>query len=450
MCSTSFAAAYCWGSNFLGELGDGTTTFRPEPTPVVLAGVGVGDPNAPGALALSSQERTTCSVTTDGKVRCWGTGGFFYGLGDGTQIARNVPTSVQFSSGVPIVTPPPAHPVATGDRHSCALTTLGDAYCWGDNTRGQLGTGSFVSSNLPVLVPAARPFVSIDASSLNTCALDAAGRAYCWGSATQLGTDATADANAPQLIPDHTFASIAAGEQHVCALTADGHAWCWGTNQEGQLGTGDQVERRAPALVDGNLRFARISVGATYTCALTAEGDAYCWGTRVSGKLGDGLTEGLATRPQRVASDARFVDIDLGNSYACARDEAGVLYCWGPAQVPRNVVPGPVAQSVTFVSLDVGGGYACGLATDDLAYCWGRNQEGQLGDGTTTSRSAPTAVAAPVMFTSIDALSNHACGRTATGAVYCWGRSSSGQIGAPDVASPQLLPTRALLPDGSE
>jgi alpha-tubulin suppressor-like RCC1 family protein len=86
----------------------------------------------------------------------------------------------------------------------------------------------------------------------------------------------------------HRFVRLAAGLQYACGITQAGESYCWGWNKQGNLGTGDTVDRLAPALVRGNHQFVDIAISATHTCAWTQAGRAYCWGIGTSGELGQG------------------------------------------------------------------------------------------------------------------------------------------------------------------
>jgi alpha-tubulin suppressor-like RCC1 family protein len=105
----------------------------------------------------------------------------------------------------------------------------------------------------------------------------------------------------------------------------------------------------------------------------------------------------------------------------------------------------PVSGGTTFIALSAGFYHTCGIATGGAAYCWGRNtpnsvQEsvgGQLGDGSTTSRSLPTPVSGGLVFQTISAGEVTSCGITTNGA-YCWGDNEYGQLGTGDVISAQV------------
>ena len=85
--------------------------------------------------------------------------------------------------------------------YTCALTTTGQAYCWGLNNQGQLGNNSTTNSRIPVAVqmPAGVSFQSIAAGYYHTCALTTTGQAYCWGQGSigQLGNNSTTDSSIP-------------------------------------------------------------------------------------------------------------------------------------------------------------------------------------------------------------------------------------------------------------
>ena len=84
--------------------------------------------------------------------------------------------------------------LTAGEYHTCALTAEGAAYCWGRNTRGQLGDGSSTNTTVPVAVTGGLTFSSLSAGKAHTCGVTTTLIVYCWGANSfgQLGNGAAA------------------------------------------------------------------------------------------------------------------------------------------------------------------------------------------------------------------------------------------------------------------
>jgi hypothetical protein len=139
-CATaSDGAAYCWGRNNDGQLGDGTTLDRRSPSRVQT---GPG----PKVAKVAAGRTHTCAILEDSSTRCWGRNDQGQ-LGDGSTSSSLVPVAVAGD-----VEGRPAANLAVGTNHTCVEVDQGIAYCWGANESGQLGNGTTQASSVPVLV----------------------------------------------------------------------------------------------------------------------------------------------------------------------------------------------------------------------------------------------------------------------------------------------------------
>ncbi len=278
---TTGGGVECWGPNLSGELGNGASTGSNVPIDVVgLAG---------GAQDVSAGGHHTCALTDGGGVKCWGTN-VFGELGAGTYVDSNVPVDVAgLASGV--------QQISAGGHHTCAIIDGGGVKCWGMNIFGQLGTGTYVNSNVPVDVSGLAGRVqAVSAGGTHTCALTEEGGVKCWGrnDTGQLGTGTYQGSSVPVDVVGLTggVQAVAAGDEHTCALTAAGGVKCWGSNGYGELGNGTNAQSAVPVDVVGLTSGVQaVSAGDGHTCALTIEGGIKCWGRNDHGELGDGTNE---------------------------------------------------------------------------------------------------------------------------------------------------------------
>jgi alpha-tubulin suppressor-like RCC1 family protein len=345
-------AAYCWGRNTTGQLGDGTTIQRVRPTRVA---------GGLQFILVSAGASYSCGITTDNRAYCWGqnTAGQ---LGDGTTANHLTPVAV--SGGRRF------RQVRSGQFHTCAVNMYDLAFCWGLNGNGQLGDGTRTARLSPVRVRGGLTFRRVFPAGFHTCGATLDSRGYCWGRNEdgQLGDGTTIQKSQPVPVAGgQRFKQLvtgAAGEgthwsMVTCGLNTSDRAYCWGDNRSGQIGNGVSgfgLHVLTPTAVAGGGQWSEVSTSGVHTCGVLATNKmAYCWGGDGNWQLGDG--------------DASSQD---------------------------RTSPNQVFGGIQFRAITTGTFHTCAITTTDRVYCWGNNSEGQLGiGGTSWMRPAPLAVAEP-------------------------------------------------------
>lgn len=485
---TAAGAAWCWGRNDKGQLGNGTTTDRTAPVQVSgldsgVASLALGSQHscalmkngsvkcwgdgangrlgtgsnaarlvpadvsgpAVSATAVGAGAAHTCVVTQDRKLQCWGRNDQSQ-LGDGSQTDRSRP--VESSLGTARVVD-----LALGDEHSCALKTTGEVLCWGRGNDGRLGTGTAARRSIPTLVTGLPGIASQVASGgAHSCALMQGGGLQCWGknNASQLGVSSPATRSTPAAVAniEGVIQQVALGSDFSCVMTVGNEVRCWGNGRDGRLGrgTGANIGTATAKRVISGLPSTvyRASASADFGCAATVSGAAYCWGVNGYGQLGDGMkfTNGThidSSGPRRVeVLGTRVAEVGTGAEHACALLIDGSVWCWGRnnfGQIGRAAggqqdTPVRVGNLAASKAVTTGDNHSCALTQAGGVRCWGNNAAGQLGDGTRTNRSAPVSVSGLSSgVAAISAGSRHTCALLTNGKIKCWGNNDSRQLG---------------------
>jgi alpha-tubulin suppressor-like RCC1 family protein len=338
--------------------------------------------------------------------------------------------------------------ITAATYHTCTLEgTVGAAYCWGANVRGQLGNGTIEPRLSPAGVLGLVGAWDLSAGSMHTCAAMGPAGVSCWGQNAnhQLGDDGTMLRLVPGVVLGSlgTVYQVSAGEAHTCAVRdGDKTVWCWGWNSAGQLGDGTQVERGLPVRAGTLTGVVEVAAGSEYSCARTSTA-VHCWGLNYHGALGDGSTTNRLS-PVAVSLPGIPTSLAVGWQHTCAGLDDGTLWCWGLnfyAQLGdgtqgNSAAPVPVlldADSATplddVVDVSVNWGATCALRGDGTVWCWGDNRENNLGLGPVASHMVPSPMLGITGATQVAMGSAHTCVLGPAGTVWCAGANPSGQLG---------------------
>lgn len=339
-----------------------------------------------------------------------------------------------------------ATPLAGGEYHTLAVSSDGTVSAWGNNSYGQLGTGTTASSTTAVQVSGLSGASEVTAGDVSSYALTSTGSVYAWGNNSygQLGTGSTTSSAVPvQVTGVSNVLQLAAGNDHVLALNSDGTVDAWGLNNAGQLGNTTSGYSPTPVAVPGLSHVVQVAAGglpgwAGHSVALESDGTVWTWGYGKHGQLGLGADASTPT-PTQVPGLTGIVQVAANgdNTYALKSD--GTVYAWGDdgyGQIGNvnaaNNQDTPLQVNITNVnSIAAGGTVGMAIKTDGTVWDWGDNNAGQLGDGAACGKTCVTPVQA-IGLTGTGSIAGgyvHSLAEEISGNVYGWGNNSYGQLG---------------------
>ena len=423
----------CWGDNSSGELGNGTGTSSScaqngcySTTPVTVTGV-TNAVNVQGDF-----ENGYCAVLSSGGVKCWGdnsTGEL--GSGDNDTGPQTCYLGACSTTALTVTGISNAKSLTPDFGGFCAVLKSGGVDCWGDNSADDLGDGSDTApdcsgscSDVPVAVTGMTDAASLASAGDGYCAVLTSGGVDCWGdnSEGELGTGSDTGpncsgycSNVPVAATGITdAASLASDEDGYCAVLTSGGVDCWGDNSEGELGAGidntgpdtcgDFGCSTTPVAATGITDAASIDSATNGYCAVLTSGGIDCWGINNLGQLGDGSDTGLncsggcSDAPVAVSGITDAVSVTNDGYAYCSSQTGGHVDCWGDnedgslgvgaGQAPDSCIDTHDCSTVPLITAfnDVASfsnnewDSICGVLASGHLDCWGDDASGQLGN----------------------------------------------------------------------
>lgn len=355
----------------------------------------------------------------------------------------------------------PTPTIGCGNGDSCVVFGGSQMWCWGRNDAGQLGDGTTTERHAPISLGSGIRVIAVGDRNVCRASLIELSTA-CVGANEfgQIGDGTTIERHAYTPIPSVNAQSQFTAGDTPCATVGGGtfgssQVVCWGSNHFGSVGDGTATDQSSPVLVLPNAAGAYTSGGGGHTCAYattTSPPELWCWGNNVDDALGLGPGAGagaMSTTPVQIPlpDGGPSVGLAVGVHHNCMIPSDRTLWCWGlndhgqlgdGTTVSRSTpVQVPGLSGLYGVWVSPSGGFTCASTTSGSGYCWGRNDHGQLGDGTTTERHVPAPVTGlvPGATGMLNVGEDHACAYFFSGAgrpddsVACWGGNEHGQVG---------------------
>ncbi|TNE88547.1 MAG: hypothetical protein EP330_14340 [Deltaproteobacteria bacterium] len=399
-------AAWCWGRNDAGQLGDG------DPSSHVprMAAAGPFE-------GIHTGGNGSCATTSTGAMWCWGAA-----IAENSYANQLAPHEVRTDLGEGLD--------LNDSGRGCSVAVDQSLWCWGSRLLLWDDSVPRQKGQLPAIAGHGRENVM--------CFVDGENQdLWCYGN--NIGGEIPQTPSGPVegpirdpiLVANGPFQDVSIGNNFACALDTDGYRWCWGSNGRGQLGDGTTDARTLP-WQDTSHVFTEISTGELNVCGIKADQSLWCWG----------LWEGSnVLSPTQVGTGFKHIYGYERALRACAIDTSDDLWCWGTEALLGNgaatgdgtfagrtlvAEPGPWAEAAH------GGLHSCARKVDGTVWCWGNNANGKLGQEFATSANEETPVQVPGTFTALSVGHDHSCAVRSDGTVACWGENAwGGRLGAP-------------------
>ncbi len=377
-------------------------------------------PTPSGYRAIAAGLDHTCALTVDGRLLCFGNNASGQ-LGRSTTKTCRLSNVPNLPGSFPCDPTPAEVACASGQscqfvtmdagaNHTCAIDNNKNVFCWGDNSREQLGFRCATGATNPNCYSTSVPtrvnfpstpgdlfpkFVQVSTGHNHSCAVSERGNTFCWGENqySQLSQpNGYSSSGAPRRVTSQEFyVQVAAGRDHSCAVTLNGELDCWGGNNQAQIRPISLINNAIfenpvpvrgyhPALTG---KITQVTASDLHTCAQADQSGTVCWGGSQAGDV--------------VVSSSAATDISLGHfnavygTPACAIT-GGEVRCAAALNMLTSIAGAPTP----LIDVAAGTSHMCAVRDNGEAFCWGPdNTAGQMGDGTTAPHAIPARVLGP-------------------------------------------------------
>lgn len=349
---TSSGGLFAWGDNWDGDLGNGTMGGYPVllPSEMTMFVFNSGET----IIDVVAGQDHGIALTSEYRVFTWGRNDYGQ-LGNGLTVDSFIPIDITSQFNLPSTDH--VELIFTGHSQNFAVTSEGEIYAWGDNIFGQLGDGTTTNQLTPVLITSqfslsvGESIIQIQGGVWHSVALTNLGRVFTWGSgghgqigngtfsSTQLTPlDITANFN---LDPGDQIIKIESGFLHVIALSNNHEVFGWGNSQYGQVGIGTITNRNTPTSTTSQFELPfgsqviDIVAGFYHNHAILENGDVVSWGRNDYGNLGLNNMQPFYSTPMSMLSqfnlnpNESIIKIFSNGDHSFAITSENRVFSWG-------------------------------------------------------------------------------------------------------------------------
>jgi alpha-tubulin suppressor-like RCC1 family protein len=327
------------------------------------------------------------------------------------------------------------------EEHALLIQTNGTLWAIGKNQFGQLGDGTVIEKTLPIQIGTATDWLFVCAGLYTSFALKSNNSLWVWGmnQHTQFGNYKNKNVFQPVASPSSwkkASTPISSFSGHTLAIASNGTLWSWGQNNDGQLGIGTTYTHKVlPVQVGTSADWKQVTNGNFASLAIRENGTLWAWGRNTYGVLGTGTGTSNILTPFQVGTDTTWNQVSAGNEHVLAIKENGTLWAWGRnnqgqlgiGSTVDQVTPVQVGTETTWVWVSAGLQFSTALKSDGTLWTWGSNSHGQLGRVGVTN--IPGLVNSSNPWKTVAAGGYHTVGIKQDSTLWAWGRNDYGQMG---------------------
>lgn len=414
---------YTWGDNTYSQLHNGKTDDLYAPTTVTGS-----------VVSIAFGEHHSVMLKSNGRVSTAGSG--MYGELFSSAAGANVSKPVLVSKKIVAY--------SAGADHAAAIDDQGVLYTWGNNDKGQLGTGDTTSRKKPTKVKLDTDAVNVWCGDKVTLVQTSDNNVYGFGdnSGNMLGFKTRSAVLKTPTINEYlsgdTIDKIVFSDGFALALIR-GAVWGWGKNASNRLCACDKNVEYAQQLDDSiSSGIVDIAAGANHCFAVSTGGELYGWGSNTFRQLGTDSISRVAETPTLIEildnkkNVLGIVRIASNGNHTLAATSDGAVWGWGENNSGElgsesGRIKTPAKVTISGDEVFTSSNFSAVLDSDDL-YMSGSNDKGQQGNGSTKSVYSFSKLLKSDI-TSVSLGADFAGCITDGNELYCWGNNSNGQVG---------------------
>ncbi|MHB0756119.1 T9SS type A sorting domain-containing protein [Polaribacter sp. M15] len=230
--------------------------------------------------------------------------------------------------------------IATGYRHSLAITNSGTLYSWGDDSNGEGYLGYIVRFAIvytPLQVGSDNNWKAVFAGRNSSFGIKTDGTLWAWGNNSNgnLGIGSREGAKELTQVGSDTDWKFLSTNEATLAIKTDGTLWGWGYNLSGQLGINKKSFELYPTQVNTDTDWVKVVSCGTHTLAIKDDGSLWACGDNQEGSLGNGnMSSTDQLNFERVGNENNWLDVSGGYGHSLALKTDGTIWGWGRNNVP--------------------------------------------------------------------------------------------------------------------